>query len=480
MPEVRATQGHARFDLDVVGDANGAPSFSYRGAIGVAPTIRVHAGDTIDVTLHNELRPSANVPNDVNLHFHGLRVSPKAPGDDVMMTLAHPGETLHYHVQIPRTHEPGLYWYHPHAHGQSYWQVGSGMSGAIVIEGLQDRLPALRTMRERILVLREAQTDPDIQTIPLAARPARMRAAVLEKRRLAGRMAIVDDDDAQGQPCALKNGARVTVNGAERASLGIDPGESEFFRVVNASASRYFDLAVDGELLRLVALDGVPLDAYRGSAPTQNVSHVLVAPAGRAEFVVTGQARPTVLRSRCFNAGQAGDRDPAVVLADLQPDGKGENAVAHTQFADVRPRDGSPAPLPAPAAHRDIRFTEDANGFYLNGKTFDMDAPPAIVAHSGTIEAWTLINRTVEVHDFHIHQVHFAVVAVDGRTVDHPHWVDTATVAPQTFGPHGPPTPGTLKILVDLRDPAIRGTFVYHCHILDHEDGGMMAKIEVI
>ena len=103
--------------------------------------------------------------------------------------------------------------------------------------------------------------------------------------------------------------------------IGIDPGERELFRVVNASAGRYFDVSVDGEPLDLVALDGLPLDTFPGAAPVQPVRDIVIAPAGRAEFVVAGAAQPTVLRSSCYVSGDAGDRDPAVVLADLRGDG---------------------------------------------------------------------------------------------------------------------------------------------------------------
>jgi FtsP/CotA-like multicopper oxidase with cupredoxin domain len=131
--------------------------------------------------------------------------------------------------------------------------------------------------------------------------------------------------------------------------------------------------------------------------------------------------------------------------------------------------DHAPA-WPAPAARRTITFTEDANGFYIDGKTFDMDAPPSIVARAGTMEDWTILNKTDEVHDFHIHQIHFAAERIDGKTVREPHWQDTIVVHPR----------GSVRLLMDFRDPIIRGTFLYHCHILDHEDQGMMAKIRVI
>ena len=105
---------------------------------------------------------------------------------------------------------------------------------------------------------------------------------------------------------------------------------------------------------------------------------------------------------------------------------------------------------------------------------------PAIVARSGTVEAWTLLNETDEVHDFHIHQVHFATTSLDGVPVRPRIWSDTVNVPPRRRLADGRYVAGNAKIIVDFRDPVVRGTFVYHCHILDHEDQGMMAVIRVI
>ena len=92
---------------------------------------------------------------DMNLHFHGLGVSPLRPGDDVLSVLAMPGQHLHYVVHVPKNQEPGLYWYHPHVHGVTSFQVGaSGMSGALVVEGLTRHLPGLAKMRQRIIIVR--------------------------------------------------------------------------------------------------------------------------------------------------------------------------------------------------------------------------------------------------------------------------------------------------------------------------------------
>ncbi|HEY3675659.1 MAG TPA: multicopper oxidase family protein [Candidatus Tumulicola sp.] len=480
MPEIRARHGVVSFAMDAVIDPNTkAPAFEYDGKVGITPTIRVRPGESIHVVVHNRMPAGQTSPNLINLHFHGLTVSPNPPSDDAMR-VAGPGQSIAYDVHVSLTQPPGLYWYHPHVHGATYWQITSGMSGALIVEGLQTHLPALAHMRERIIVLRNLQTDPDIDGIPIVARPAALRDYVIAGRRRAGRLTAIDDDDAAGLPCAPLDGMQTTVDGADKASFGIDPGERQLFRVVNASAGRYYDLHVDGEELQLVAIDGTPLDAAPGMPAVRRVSHYLLAPAARVEFVATGLRKPTALASNCFTSGDAGDRDPAVTLATLRPDGgapKGSRVDADAERA--RPLELASAILPAPVADRHVDFTEDADGFYINHHRYKMGEPPSMTAHSGTVERWTIRNFTAEVHDFHIHQVHFLVRSIDGRPVAHPYWADTVTVPVADF-PHRGVIPGTAVVLMDFRSPAIRGTFLYHCHILDHEDGGMMASIRVL
>ncbi len=122
-----------------------------------------------------------------------------------------------------------------------------------------------------------------------------------------------------------------------------------------------------------------------------------------------------------------------------------------------------------------MAFTEDANGFYLNGVAYSPTAAPMFVAQSGTVEQWTLTNATTEVHAFHIHQVHFIVQDVDG-VAQPTRWTDTFTLPIA----HADGTPSVTHVLIDFRDPVIRGIFLFHCHLLEHEDGGMMAKIQVL
>jgi len=468
IPEVRAVHGIARLEFYAVLDPrNGGPELEYNGLPGPMPTIRVRPGDTILITLHNQMPAMPLQRNAVNLHFHGLEVSPNPPADEVIMTLALPGQTLHYRVNIPADHEPGLYWYHPHSHGESYREVTNGMSGAIVVEGLQEHLPALARMRERIIVLRDVPVgrgpaDDDMPMNGMMATPASAASARPANNQ---------------NPCRPELGLAPTLNREPRARIGIAAGEHQVFRVVNASAARYFDLSIDGSPLQLVAQDGVPLDAYPGTPSSVVISHILVPPAGRAEFIVVGTGRPTVLRSACFNSGKTGDPDPAVILADLVDPHPAHAERSRAPFVPVALTRRVPLPanwmsrsLPAPAATRTVRFTEDSNGFYINGKAFAMNAPPMFVARVGTVERWTIVNDTPEAHDFHIHQVHFVVDSVEGHAPPRRNWLDTFNVPAHT----------RFVATVDFRNPIVRGTFLFHCHILDHEDHGMMAKIQVL
>ena len=161
------------------------------------------------MTVYNDLPKSTTPPDTVNVHFHGLEVSPNAPGDEVLMTLARPGQVLHYRVHIPLTQEPGLYWYHPHAMPETYWQVSYGMSGVIVVEGMQRHFPALAAMKERIIVLRDVPTiggmfdDLDdvtpAQTIAApTARRSRVRPAV--RRRTCNRRLIAKAGPSSASP----------------------------------------------------------------------------------------------------------------------------------------------------------------------------------------------------------------------------------------------------------------------------------------
>src|SRR6202795_1731504 len=156
--------------------SDGKNSFYFDGQPN-APTLRLSPGDQLKIAYINDLPNKAKESCAItpcmdmtNLHFHGLTVSPDAPQDDVLDMMAKPGQSLHYTVQIPKNHPPGLYWYHTHPHGESHRQVLDGMSGAIVIEGIESYFPALAGLPERVLVVRGRSVGKDAQSAELKQR----------------------------------------------------------------------------------------------------------------------------------------------------------------------------------------------------------------------------------------------------------------------------------------------------------------------
>ncbi|HUJ80879.1 MAG TPA: multicopper oxidase domain-containing protein, partial [Candidatus Acidoferrales bacterium] len=195
----------------------------------VAPTLRVLPGAVINVTYVNNLPVHSREQcalgpclDRSNLHFHGLHVSPNKPQDDVLTMMSTPGQRLNYRVEIPSYAAPGLYWYHTHPHGESARQALDGMSGAIVVDGIDRYYPELRQMRERVMVLRER----DIKDVT-----PKVRTDLLQ------RVGVTRD------PCGTSTEQQperiFTLNGEIRPQVPIQPGERQFWRIVNASPDRY-------------------------------------------------------------------------------------------------------------------------------------------------------------------------------------------------------------------------------------------------
>jgi suppressor of ftsI len=454
-PELRAKDGTLSLTLHAA-VASGKNSFYFDGQ-PVAPTLRLSPGDQLKINYINDLpaepQESCAIPpcmDMTNLHFHGLTVSPEAPQDDVLGMMAMPGQSLRYTVKIPSDHPPGLYWYHTHPHGESHRQVLDGMSGALVIEGIESYLPALAALPERILVVRGRSMENDPQSTQLKQRVELSS----------------DFCGAQREPPE----EIFTLNGSVRPQIEIAPGERQFWRLVNASADRYLDLQLEGQNFEIVAMDGMPIAQHDPQHPTLVADHVLLPPAGRLEAIVTGPVTgvPRRLISRCVDTGPDGDPNPAMILADIVPR---SSPGAKRKPSGKYPKPDSKtlnlgAEEQAPPRFV-VTFTEDKNGFYINGEKFTPSAAPMVRAKVGTFQHWKIINATKELHPMHIHQVHFLPYAENGLPIADPLWLDTVNV----------PTGGSVDVIMDFTDPVIRGMSVFHCHLLNHEDKGMMAKI---
>jgi FtsP/CotA-like multicopper oxidase with cupredoxin domain len=493
-----------------------------------APTLRVHPGDRVVLRLTNHLTSledasgaaatahhhggdaqggdpqaaadpcssGAMTATSTNLHFHGMTLPPVCHQDDVLRTSIQPGEApFEYRFQVPDEEPPGLYWYHPHIHGFSSKQVTGGASGAMIIEGLERAIPEVAGLPERVLVIR------DLELMHPHASPSTAEPVVAKP--------ILDPDgDVANNNTGFGKPARdLSVNFVPApypdytpARITLKPKERELWRVLNASAITYVHLTLLYDKvpqdLGVVALDGVPVNqGDRAAARIKTVDHLVVPPGGRAEFIIQGPALGTrgLLITRMVNTGQDGENDPNRALASLEPD------VHAPEPRSRMPAYGAPLPpakLPwvgsvTPVRTRKLFFSEARSDpgnpmsptlFFLtlDGETprvFDpASALPNIIARQGDVEDWIIENRSLELHDFHIHQIHFQLREWYGYEVDEPFLRDTVSVP--FFDNHMTAYPN-VRVRMDFRDPNTVGTFVYHCHLLEHEDGGMMGTIRV-
>jgi FtsP/CotA-like multicopper oxidase with cupredoxin domain len=273
--------------------------------------------------------------------------------------------------------------------------------------------------------------------------------------------------------------------------IQMQPNEKQFWRVANATTQGFVTLQLlfgsTAQNMELIALDGVPVTGD----PT--VTSIALPPAGRAEFIVTGPPSGTTaqLVNAGFDTGPVGNANTFQILADVQTT---SSSAARQPAVAAAPAPSLPAETPRFAGLASIKantqrylyFSEAALGtnppvnFFLtvNGKQpklFTMNEPPAIVTKVGQVEDWTIENRTSEEHAFHMHQIHFLVTAINGVPLTTPTMQDTF---PVPYWSGSGPFP-SITVRMDFRDPGIAGTFVFHCHILDHEDAGMMEKIQV-
>jgi suppressor of ftsI len=506
-PVVLPEHGVTTLSLVVRTDASGRDYYEYRGQPR-PPTIHVVPGGRLNVTLSNQMNPLSTepcvmhpCPQNTNLHFHGMEVSPRRPADDVLTMLASPGRQLSYTVLIPKTHPAGLFWYHPHPHGESNRQVEDGMAGAIIVDGIERYAPQVRGLRERVLVVRDNEPPGAMTYLQQTFAQAKLAVSNLfggmevtqspvycslagASSQVRARFAsfVAQTSAAPALPSASpqpdthcrgpeKTSDSLTIDGVLQPTIELAPGERQFWRIVNASADMAIDLDM-GSPFEIVALDGVPLAVRYPHQPFQRANHLLIPPAGRLEAIVTGPpAGPSrLVRSRCVDLGAGGDPNPEMLLARLgsasEPPGRSSGNEVQTTFPlAVEPPGVAAAEIRE--ATQVITFTENDLGFYVNGRPFDPLDGPVIRAKVGGLEHWQVVNSTNEVHPFHIHQIHFLVFSQDGKREIAPAWRDTFDVQPES----------TVDLVMDITSPAIRGLAVLHCHILSHEDKGMMAKV---
>jgi suppressor of ftsI len=391
----------------------------------IGPTLRVRPGDTIRATIRNEIRARTNI------HWHGLHVSPKGVSDNVFRTFE-PGATVRSIVRLPRDHEPGTFWYHVHFHGTTEGQVAGGLSGLLIVEGLEDLLPEpLRGVEQRQFALRDLQL----------ARPDRVAMTGTEADPFVPMTRL--------------------VNGLLRPRVELGSGETQMWRLANVGSDIFYWVALDGHDFTVIAEDGSPVwETYRRT-------RLLIPPGKRFDVLVQG-GRPGSYKLKTFRYQGFAPQQPTVELARVRVTGP-----------ERAPDLELPASLPqvtrrlddaTVTSRRRFSFTLKTSGrfeAFINGRRFD-PTETGVAPVLGTVEEWTLVNPSDEDHPFHIHVNDFQVMSVNGRPYDAKGLQDVVIV----------PRGGEVVVRHSFDD--FPGHFVFHCHILGHEDAGMMKTVQVV
>ncbi len=618
----------------------GAQTFAPYGGI----RLQLYAGDHLRMRLINHLPPAPAdainahgsnrmmsemlAANPVNIHTHGMIVSPRRATakdptwGDYIYVLDYPAgklpamvtpdltatdRPLQYDIYIPRNHPPGLYWFHPHVHGLMINQLTEGLSGIITVGRVTDYVSAPHgtIIPQRFFILKDMQVMGDNQVVDQEdstfCEPMKL-VWVPRNGTCQGRNSSGADDDIHPPPGVMaalhpntgphhfgSTGADYTggiwyftINGEVYPQIPAPSGSGELWRLLNAGASRTYDLVLRDDQTKapipfqVVSLDGGSLGVPAGTVavgarvetaatvdtvpcPDENkartfatppvcATHLVMFPSARAEIWVAPQPHPATLLTEMVSTGPAGDRWPEVSLAHIaaaQPD-----AVAEASLLDVRPiteailapQNGGEAPVTAasaggsgspplreagmlvgrsdgitsppctalpPGYRRRIFFgvpASNRNAYGLGYEEVDENDHPVpgtfqdievfdpsrisvclpLGKHNRPVtEEWELVNVSGEAHNFHMHQTKFYVLPPGAPRGDAGRLMDNVALPNGGAGCDGTVASwraGRCKVTtVVVRIPfSEAGDFVYHCHIGEHQDTGMMAHIRVV
>jgi len=412
--------------------------------------------------------------NSTNLHFHGMDVKTHlfepigTSNPNAKFIEIEPGETYTYEMALPPDHPTGLNWYHPHLHGSTATQVFSGMAGGIIVLGAIDEVPEIAAARQEIMIVQslrvnQSKDDPNMYEMePIAGKgPAE------------GGFKTNEFD----KTIFTLNGFDIGWKGPERSApvqplnsqqIEMRPGEVIRVRMLNGMDEQFMPVQVDGHQLHVIAWDGVNLQA------PQAMDVAELAPGNRLEFLLKASDTPGVYALR-QNAvvGEQFEDSSGMVISQIVVQGEPMQMALPTTLPTPE-REYPIISSSEVSGNHEIRFATvfpypdllTGVGFTINEKLYEETRIDHTVAR-GTSEEWVLKATADEGHPFHIHVNSFQVIEVNGQAVNPPRIMDTVWV----------PKGGTVKVRMRFKE--FSGKSVYHCHILIHEDTGMMQNFMI-
>ncbi|HMG15306.1 MAG TPA: multicopper oxidase family protein [Saprospiraceae bacterium] len=386
------------------------------------PVLKANAGDTLVVKFTNNLQEATMI------HWHGLRIPANMDGTGAVQKPIEPGEVFEYRFVLP---DAGTFWYHSHANETV--QLERGMYGALIVEDYSDPV----TDGEKVFLIDDMKLDKDNQF----TKPGWFVPRIEERH-----------DGRQG--------STLLINGKENSVIDIHAGQTERWRFINSSSAGYYILSLGGKEFKIIGTDGGLLEYPR------IVTEALIIPASRIDIAAgpfkEGESFP--LESLPYNRG-------TMLKAKLQ------------QFSTVKVGGVKSSVALIPETLRKIQVLADQNAtvtrnvklsespslktgvnFYINDHIHAIDAPVKV----GDLQIWEISNASPMDHPFHLHGFFFQVIEVNGKAPEYMAWKDTVNLTPKS------------KIKIAWMPDNRPGTWMYHCHILEHHAAGMMASFEVI
>jgi suppressor of ftsI len=494
------------------------------------PLLIAYPGEALRIRVSNGLTPydssgwtgDHNIPHDLNttnLHVHGLDVAPHLfqplGTSDPQAPMIHikPGESYDYVFELPADHPPGLYWYHPHRHGSTAVQAVSGMAGPIIVKGDIDEVPEIKAARDIPLAIQDiglfpSETEAGVwtyepkqnaiwQTFPQKVGDTDYNVTIYDPEsgkpvvqpNLKGGFTTGDYAERfyllNGEPFFQETHSNAAPTDPTPIQLEVQqfkmaPGEVVRFRMLNGCSDNLIPIVVEGHEMHLIGLDGVNFPTLKTIPVYENTTgngQVLLAPANRAEFLIQA-GKPGRYAIRELEQDQQFLSSAAKIIAEIVVEGPEKNMAL-------------PQTLPTPTRYyplidkvsrkRTLEFAGTLPAkqnpyvgldFTINGMLYEEDSVQQEVtlddAEEWILKVGDMNHGGTEGHPFHIHVNHFEVISVAGvqqppGTIQDTIWV-----------------PQNAEVVIRMKFKDFKGKGVYHCHILPHEDTGMMQNFLIV